>query len=94
MKKSLTSIAFALVATTALLSGCANNQQLGTGVGAVAGGVVGDAVIGGTLGTWRRGRRGRHRQPDWQNQDKNNRASVPHGRRFDPKKCRPESAFL
>ncbi len=29
-----------------------NNQQLGTGVGAVAGGVVGDAVIGGTLGTW------------------------------------------
>ena len=51
MKKPLTSNAFALVATTALLSGCANNQQLGTGVGAVAGGVVGDAVIGGTLGT-------------------------------------------
>ena len=33
------------------LQGCANNQQLGTGVGAVAGGVVGDALIGGTLGT-------------------------------------------
>lgn len=33
------------------LSGCANNQQLGTGVGAVAGGVVGDAVFGSTLGT-------------------------------------------
>ena len=33
------------------LAGCANNQQLGTGVGAVAGGVVGDAVFGGTLGT-------------------------------------------
>lgn len=33
------------------LGGCANNQQLGTGVGAVAGGVVGDAVFGSTLGT-------------------------------------------
>ena len=33
------------------LAGCANNQQLGTGVGAVAGGVVGDAVFGSTLGT-------------------------------------------
>ncbi|MBF6629869.1 MAG: glycine zipper 2TM domain-containing protein [Comamonas sp.] len=41
------------VALTAMLAltGCANNQQLGTGVGAVAGGVVGDAVLGGTLGT-------------------------------------------
>ena len=40
-------------ATAAVISfaGCANNAQLGTGVGAVAGGVVGDAVIGGTLGT-------------------------------------------
>lgn len=33
------------------LAGCANNQQLGTGVGAVAGGVVGDAVLGGPVGT-------------------------------------------
>lgn len=33
------------------LTGCANNQQLGTGVGAVGGAVLGDAVIGGTLGT-------------------------------------------
>lgn len=33
------------------LAGCANNQQLGTGVGAVGGAVLGDAVIGGTLGT-------------------------------------------
>lgn len=33
------------------MAGCANNQQLGTGVGAVAGGVVGDAVFGSTLGT-------------------------------------------
>lgn len=41
----------ALLALAAGLGGCANNQQLGTGVGAVAGGVVGDAVFGGTLGT-------------------------------------------
>lgn len=33
------------------LTGCANNQQLGTGVGAVGGAVLGDAVLGGTLGT-------------------------------------------
>ena len=33
------------------LAGCANNQQLGTGVGAVGGAVLGDAVLGGTLGT-------------------------------------------
>ncbi|HEY4664991.1 MAG TPA: glycine zipper domain-containing protein [Comamonas sp.] len=39
------------VAATMTLSACANNQQLGTGVGAVAGGVIGDAVVGGTLGT-------------------------------------------
>ena len=32
-------------------TGCANNAQLGTGVGAVAGGVVGDAVLGGPIGT-------------------------------------------
>lgn len=41
----------AIIAATLTLVGCANNQQLGTGVGAVAGGVVGDAVIGGTVGT-------------------------------------------
>lgn len=40
-----------LLASSFVVSGCANNQQLGTGVGAVAGGVVGDAVLGGTLGT-------------------------------------------
>ncbi len=33
------------------LSGCANDQQLGTGVGAVAGGAVGHALIGGAGGT-------------------------------------------
>lgn len=37
--------------TTLALGGCANNQQLGTGVGAVAGGLVGDAVLGSTIGT-------------------------------------------
>lgn len=42
----------ALALTGALaLGGCANNQQLGTGVGAVGGAVLGDAVLGGTLGT-------------------------------------------
>lgn len=44
-------LAATLLASAALVSGCANNQQLGTGVGAVAGGVIGDAVVGGTLGT-------------------------------------------
>ena len=45
-------LVLALATTAALaLGGCANNAQLGTGVGAVAGGVVGDAVFGGTLGT-------------------------------------------
>lgn len=43
--------AAAVIVTSLGLAGCANNQQLGTGVGAVAGGVVGDAVLGGTLGT-------------------------------------------
>ncbi len=35
------------------LTGCAgtSNQQLGTGVGAVAGGVAGNALFGGTVGT-------------------------------------------
>jgi osmotically inducible lipoprotein OsmB len=41
----------AATAAALTLGGCANNAQLGTGVGAVAGGVVGDAVLGGTLGT-------------------------------------------
>ena len=44
------------VAATALiaLTGCSTsptNAQIGTGVGAVAGGLVGNAVLGGTLGT-------------------------------------------
>lgn len=51
MKKANTYMAAAVLAATFVLTGCANNQQLGTGVGAVAGGVVGDAVLGGTLGT-------------------------------------------
>ncbi len=36
------------------LTGCSTsptNAQIGTGVGAVAGGLVGNAVLGGTLGT-------------------------------------------
>ena len=36
------------------LTGCATNPtnaQIGTGVGAIAGGLVGNAVLGGTLGT-------------------------------------------
>ena len=51
--KKLSKILFCSVAVVPLLAmqGCANNQQLGTGVGAVAGGVVGDALVGGTLGT-------------------------------------------
>ncbi len=46
-----------LAATAALgftLAGCSSNPtnaQIGTGVGAVAGGVVGDAVFGGPVGT-------------------------------------------
>ena len=44
------------LATASLLGlvGCGTsptNAQIGTGVGAVAGGVVGNAVFGGTLGT-------------------------------------------
>lgn len=50
MSKRPMGLAAAAVLALAL-AGCANNQQLGTGVGAVAGGVVGDALIGGTLGT-------------------------------------------
>ena len=48
--KTMTLCATALCLALAL-GGCANNQQLGTGVGAVAGGLVGDAVLGGTIGT-------------------------------------------
>ena len=36
------------------LTGCSTNPtnaQIGTGIGAVAGGLVGNAVLGGTLGT-------------------------------------------
>ena len=44
----------ALVAGSMALTGCAHqasNAQIGTGVGAVAGGVVGNAVFGGPVGT-------------------------------------------
>jgi len=49
--KLLLSIAAAAVIT---LTGCATNPtnaQIGTGVGAVAGGVIGSAVLGGPVGT-------------------------------------------
>ena len=49
--KILISVAAAALLT---LSGCGTsptNAQIGTGVGAVAGGLVGNAVLGGTLGT-------------------------------------------
>ena len=49
--KLLLSVAAATLIT---LTGCGTsptNAQVGTGVGAVAGGVVGNAVFGGTLGT-------------------------------------------
>ena len=48
-KVSALALAYALA-----LGGCASNPsnaQIGTGVGAVAGGVVGDALFGNTLGT-------------------------------------------
>ncbi|MBQ0132189.1 MAG: glycine zipper 2TM domain-containing protein [Comamonas sp.] len=51
MPRWTTLTAASLLASAALLTGCANNQQLGTGVGAVGGAVLGDAVLGGTLGT-------------------------------------------
>ncbi len=44
----------AVAATLIALTGCGTNPtnaQIGTGVGAVAGGLVGNAVLGGTLGT-------------------------------------------
>ena len=46
--------AAALIVGALALSGCAHrptNSQIGTGVGAVAGGLVGNAVFGSTLGT-------------------------------------------
>lgn len=51
MKRIQSLAAIAALTATLGLAGCANNQQLGTGVGAVAGGVVGDALFGSTLGT-------------------------------------------
>ena len=43
------------LAMTLTMAGCAtsspSNAQIGTGVGAVAGGLLGDAVFGSTLGT-------------------------------------------
>ncbi len=51
MIKTLFSVAVAGLVT---LSGCGTNPtnaQVGTGVGAVAGGVLGNAVFGSTLGT-------------------------------------------
>jgi osmotically inducible lipoprotein OsmB len=44
-------IAAVLITGAVALTGCANNQQLGTGVGAAGGAIVGDAILGGTLGT-------------------------------------------
>lgn len=44
----------AILTSGLLLGGCAHhpsNAQVGTGVGAVAGGLLGDAVFGSTLGT-------------------------------------------
>jgi osmotically inducible lipoprotein OsmB len=44
----------AAAASLIALAGCSSpptNAQIGTGVGAVAGGLVGNAVFGGTLGT-------------------------------------------
>lgn len=49
-----TLVATALITGALALTGCAHhptNSQIGTGVGAVAGGLVGNAVFGSTLGT-------------------------------------------
>ncbi len=59
MSKKLLSIGksvslVAVVVGAMAMTGCAhrpNNAQIGTGVGAVAGGVVGNAVFGGPVGT-------------------------------------------
>ena len=53
MKKLAITLGTVVLAISGL-AGCANNPtnaQIGTGVGAVAGGVLGDAVFGSTLGT-------------------------------------------
>ena len=53
MKKLAITIASVVLAASGL-SACSSNPtnaQIGTGVGAVAGGVLGDAVFGSTLGT-------------------------------------------
>ena len=52
-KQLLMSLGTSVIVLTAMV-GCSTNPtnaQIGTGVGAVAGGVVGNAVFGGTLGT-------------------------------------------
>lgn len=49
--KILISVAAAALVTLAGCSTSPSNAQIGTGVGAVAGGLVGNAVLGGTLGT-------------------------------------------
>ena len=52
-KQLLMSAAASVIVLTAMV-GCGTsptNAQIGTGVGAVAGGVVGNAVFGGPLGT-------------------------------------------
>ncbi len=54
MKNIRTILTTLACAATLGMVGCAShptNQQVGTGVGAVAGGLVGNAVFGGTLGT-------------------------------------------
>ena len=49
--KLLISVAAAALMTLAGCGTSPTNAQIGTGVGAVAGGVVGNAVLGGPLGT-------------------------------------------
>lgn len=54
MIKVRSTFLIAAVVAAFTLVGCAhrpNNAQIGTGVGAVAGGLLGDAVFGSTLGT-------------------------------------------
>lgn len=53
MKRFALTLASAALAAS-MLGACSSNPtnaQIGTGVGAVAGGVLGDAVFGSTLGT-------------------------------------------
>ncbi|QNP48080.1 glycine zipper 2TM domain-containing protein [Diaphorobacter aerolatus] len=54
MKNIRIIISTAICAATLSLVGCSSNPtnaQVGTGVGAVAGGLVGNAVFGNTIGT-------------------------------------------